>query len=119
MGTELLNAALEGREDDYNAMMGPALQYSLGTFVLQGIYFALMESSAWQATFGKRVLGLRVTDEHGKRLTLARAVGRHCSRLFCYVTLYFGYLMIMLTARGQGLHDKVARTLVVRPRRED
>src|ERR1700688_3252931 len=33
------------------------------------LYFALMESSPWQATLGKKLLGLYVTDIHGQRLT--------------------------------------------------
>jgi uncharacterized RDD family membrane protein YckC len=114
---EMLAAAAEDPEGEYVAMMTVGLQHTFGGFVLQGIYFALMESSAWQATLGKRALGILVTDEHGERLTMARAAGRHAGRILCIASFYLGYLMIMLTARGQGLHDKVAGTLVVRGRR--
>ena len=40
------------------------------------LYFALFESSSWQATWGKRKLGLRVTDTHGERLSVARSLVR-------------------------------------------
>jgi uncharacterized RDD family membrane protein YckC len=40
------------------------------------LYFALLESSTWQATWGKVRLGLRVSDAHGARLTFPRALGR-------------------------------------------
>ncbi|HEX8728146.1 MAG TPA: RDD family protein [Ktedonobacterales bacterium] len=40
------------------------------------LYFALFESSVWQATPGKRRLGLRVVTESGQRLSLTRALGR-------------------------------------------
>jgi uncharacterized RDD family membrane protein YckC len=40
------------------------------------LYFALFESSSWQATPGKRKLGLRVTDTHGERLSVARSLVR-------------------------------------------
>jgi uncharacterized RDD family membrane protein YckC len=40
------------------------------------LYFALFESSAWQATWGKRKVGLRVTNTHGERLSLARSLVR-------------------------------------------
>lgn len=114
---DMLAAIVESRDAEYDAMMDVALKHAIGTFTIQGIYHALLESSAWQATVGKRVLGLCVTDERGARITLTRAAARHVSRLLCQFTLLIGYLMIMLTARGQGLHDKVAGTLVIRGRR--
>jgi uncharacterized RDD family membrane protein YckC len=40
------------------------------------LYFALFESSTWQATWGKRKLGLRVTGTHGERLSLGRSLVR-------------------------------------------
>ncbi len=40
------------------------------------LYFALFECSAWQATWGKRKVGLLVTDTHGKRLSLGRSLLR-------------------------------------------
>ena len=40
------------------------------------LYFALLESSSWQATLCQRKLGLRVVDMHGKRLSFPRALVR-------------------------------------------
>ena len=40
------------------------------------IYFALLESSTWQATLGKRWKRLRVVDKNNDRLTRMRAFGR-------------------------------------------
>lgn len=40
------------------------------------LYFALQESSRWQATFGKRKIALRVTDGLGRRLNIGRALLR-------------------------------------------
>src|SRR5438874_5115287 len=40
------------------------------------LYFALFECSSWQATWGKRKMGLLVTNTHGKRLSLARSLLR-------------------------------------------
>jgi uncharacterized RDD family membrane protein YckC len=101
-------------------MRDAALQFygilQLGVFLIHGIYHALLESSPWQATIGKRAMGIRVTDEAGARISLARAAGRHCARLLCELTLLLGYLMILVSERGQGLHDRVAGTLVVRNR---
>jgi uncharacterized RDD family membrane protein YckC len=40
------------------------------------LYFILFESSAWQATWGKRKKSLQVTRTDGSRLTILRASGR-------------------------------------------
>ncbi len=40
------------------------------------LYFALFECSSWQATWGKRKMGLLVTTTHGKRLSLVRSLLR-------------------------------------------
>ena len=40
------------------------------------LYFALFECSPWQATWGKRKMGLLVTNSCGKRLSLARSLLR-------------------------------------------
>ena len=40
------------------------------------LYFAVSESSRWQATIGKRVLRLQVTDDHGGRPPLPRTLLR-------------------------------------------
>lgn len=37
------------------------------------LYFCLMEASAHQATWGKRKMGLRVTDEKGFRIAVLRS----------------------------------------------
>lgn len=78
------------------------------------IYSAVMESSEWQATVGKRVLGLWVTDEEGRRISFGRATIRHFSKIVSAIILCIGFLMVAFTDRKQGLHDKMASTLVWR-----
>lgn len=85
----------------------------LMAFVGVWLYFALMESSARQATLGKRMLGLRVTDENGQMISLRRATGRYYAKAFSALSLGVGYLMIAFTGRKQALHDKMAHTYVV------
>ncbi|MBI4990439.1 MAG: RDD family protein [Rhodocyclales bacterium] len=78
------------------------------------LYFTLCESSPWQATLGKKVLGLKVTDVNGSRIGFGRANARYWSKLFSIFTLLIGYLMAAFTQRKQALHDMIAGTLVVR-----
>lgn len=78
------------------------------------LYFALMEASPKQASIGKMVVGARVTDLDGHRLSLWRSAGRSAMR---YLTsALFPPLLIVaaFTRRRQALHDLIARSLVVR-----
>lgn len=77
-------------------------------------YYSFFESSHWQATLGKHAFRLRVTDEHGMRLTFVHALGRACGRLLSGLIFGIGYLMIAFTKKKQGLHDMLARTFVIR-----
>jgi uncharacterized RDD family membrane protein YckC len=78
------------------------------------LYWALLESSAWQATLGKKMLGLRVTDLEGRRVSFARASGRYFGKLLSQVILLIGFLMAGFTPKKQALHDMLAGCLVVR-----
>ncbi len=80
------------------------------------LYFALMESSSAQATIGKKVMGIKVTDKFGQPLSFAHATGRHFSAFVTQFTLTIGYMMAGFTARKQALHDMIAGTLVVNKR---
>lgn len=80
----------------------------------QWLYYSLFESSIWQATPGKRALGVFVTDEAGQRISFARATGRYLGKILNHITMNIGYLLIAFTKRKQGLHDIVASTLVIK-----
>jgi uncharacterized RDD family membrane protein YckC len=78
------------------------------------VYFALMESSPWRATLGKKLLGLEVTDLNGNRISFARASGRFFGKLISSMTFLIGFLMAGFTAKKQALHDILASCLVIR-----
>jgi uncharacterized RDD family membrane protein YckC/Tfp pilus assembly major pilin PilA len=78
------------------------------------IYYALFESSKFQATPGKMALRIKVTNLNGERIGFGTASGRFFGKLISSITLGIGYLMPAFTARRQALHDKLAGTLVVR-----
>lgn len=109
-----------------NAAM-PAQQIILATVLAWG-YFALQESSAAQATLGKRALGLRVAGADGTRLNFAKAslrawpifVPNAAWLLGSAVGMLVGLLALVavvtvaFTSRKQGLHDMMAGAVVVR-----
>jgi uncharacterized RDD family membrane protein YckC len=86
-------------------------------FLLPWIYEAVMLSSEKQATFGKIVLRMIVTDGKGGRITFGRATGRHFAKWISAFTLGFGFVMAAFTERKQTLHDMIADTLVINGRR--
>lgn len=79
-------------------------------------YFPVMHSTALQATVGKLLLGVKVTDRDGNRISIGRSLGRFLGMIFVssLLTLGVGYLIAGATERRQALHDMIAGTLVVR-----
>jgi len=84
--------------------------------VITWLYFAICESSVWQATVGKLALGIRVTDMHGQRISFPRALGRYPAKYLSTLIFCIGFLMVAWTRRKQGLHDLIASTLVLNGR---
>lgn len=84
------------------------------TFVIQWLYYAIQESSAAQATLGKKVLGLKVTSVQGERISFLNATGRYFAKILSAIILFIGYLMMLWDDKKQCLHDKLAGTLVVK-----
>ena len=82
-------------------------------FLGSALYFAGMESSRHQATLGKLALGIKVTDNEGRRLAFGHALGRWFSTSLSYLTFYIGFLMAAFTERKRALHDMVSSTQVV------
>jgi uncharacterized RDD family membrane protein YckC len=66
---------------DPNLNLGVSLSLYAIAFVLSWLYFAGLESSAWQATVGKRALRVLVTDGSGRRIGFGRATGRYFAKL--------------------------------------
>lgn len=106
------------------------------------LYFALSESSAQQATPGKRLLGLRVTGTDGKRIGFGRALLRTIVKLIPWevthlslflptpilmdgqggflpglmtadVLIVFYLAVVVMTAGKRSIHDLVASTMVL------
>ena len=83
-------------------------------FIGHWLYEALLTSSAWQGTVGKKLLGLKVTDDFGNRISFARATGRYFSKILSAMICYIGYIMAGFTDRKKALHDMIAGTVVVK-----
>ncbi len=83
--------------------------------VVRWMYFAGMESSARQATFGKAAMSLHVTSLNGQRLTFGHATGRFFAKIVSgLIPFGIGFFMAGFTEKKQALHDMIAGTLVLR-----
>lgn len=90
------------------------LVFGVASLVVTWLYHALMESSEWQATVGKKALGLVVTDMEGRRVTFWRATGRHFGKIVTnMVPAFIGYIMAGFTEKKQALHDMIAGCLIL------
>jgi uncharacterized RDD family membrane protein YckC len=78
------------------------------------MYFGAFEGSAWQASIGKRLLGLRVIEENGQPSSVNTAMWRYLSLA---LTCGLGALPVLWSPDHLGLHDKWSRTRVVRDTR--
>ena len=97
---------------DAETIFGSILQ--LISIVINWLYFALQESGPRQATLGKRLLGIQVTDLYGQRISFGRATGRYFGKIISAIILLIGYIMAAFTEKKQALHDIMAGCLVVK-----
>jgi uncharacterized RDD family membrane protein YckC len=84
------------------------------SMVLPVAYYALMQSSARQATFGKSLLGMKVATAGGDRMSLGRSIARELAKIVSYIPFALGFLLAAFTSRKQALHDMIASTVVTR-----
>jgi uncharacterized RDD family membrane protein YckC len=77
-----------------------------------GFYFVLFWSTAGR-TPGMRVMALRVMDARGEHPSVARSMLRLIGLALCIIPLCAGFLTVLVDDRRRGLHDMLARTVVV------
>jgi len=84
--------------------------------IVNFIYHVVMEASPKQATYGKQILKIKVTNMQGERIDFAKSFGRNLAKILSVLTLFFGYLYSFFNSKQQCLHDVVAGTLVIKDR---
>ena len=97
-----------------NPALGEIIMMVPASLAIGWLYYALLESSKYQATLGKMVLGIKVTNMQGQKISFARATGRHFAKMISGIILGIGFLMIAFTKKKQGLHDIIADCLVIK-----
>ena len=82
-------------------------------FVVGAIYYVTLDASAKQGTWGKQIVGLKVTDLEGRRISVGRAIGRFFARYLSVCTCGIGFLLPLFTQKKQTLHDLICGCLVL------
>ena len=106
-------------EEDWNengvwVLIAVFLLFGAASLVVTWLYHAWMESSDWQATVGKKALGLVVTDMEGHRVSFWRATGRHFAKIVSNMIYPFGHILAGFTEKKQALHDMIAGCVTLR-----
>ncbi len=104
-----LASAIIGEE----GFAGGVILYEIFAIALVWLYYALMESSSYQATVGKMAIGIIVTDLNGGRISFSKACGRYFGKIISGLIVGIGFLMAGFTAKKQALHDIMAGCLVI------
>ena len=102
-----------GNNQDPELMLGLNWGLNVVSLVVTWLYSSLLESSSWQGTVGKKLVGLRVTDLDGRRISFGRATGRHFGKILSGLICLVGFIMAAFTEKHQALHDQLAGTLVL------
>ena len=81
------------------------------SYIVSIAYFAGLHASKWQGTVGKKLLGLKVSDIQGRKISFWRALGRYAAMSFLSGILLIGYIIAAFTEKKQALHDLIAGTV--------
>lgn len=82
-------------------------------FVVLMLYWILADASRAQGSLGKWLIGLKVVDGDGQRLTLVAAAGRNLLKVLSAVIVLVGFMMAGWTRRKQALHDMIVGAYVI------
>ncbi|WP_113654069.1 RDD family protein [Pedobacter namyangjuensis] len=96
--------------------IGTALGLLLLIPVAKTVYSIIAEASEKQATLGKRLLNIKVTDNVGDRITIGLSIARNLSKILSTLPVFIGYLLCFTNKKQQCLHDSLVGTLVVKDR---
>lgn len=83
-------------------------------FYVLFLYWILFEASAWQASLGKRIMGLKVVTQDGGRPTIFQCTARNLLKVLSAIIGFIGFMMAGWTDKKQTLHDKISGLLIVK-----
>ncbi|TBO40276.1 RDD family protein [Pedobacter kyonggii] len=103
---------IEGKDQRIMAFLIPLPSI----FIIKLIYGSIAEASKSQATIGKKLLNIKVTDLEGSQVSFGISLVRNFSKILSVIPVFFGYLYSFLNKKNQCWHDIAANTLVIKDR---
>ena len=92
-----------------------SIMLAILTLIIVGIiYKPVMETSDYQGTFGKYLLGMKIVNQSGQKINLSASFIR--TLVYFLTSIPFVNLLLLMigfTEYKQGLHDIAAKTFVV------
>lgn len=83
--------------------------------VVKFVYHLILETRL-QATVGKRLINIKVTNLNGLKPDFSQILIRNLSKIASTLILFIGYLYCFLNKKHQCIHDVFANTLVIKDR---
>ncbi len=93
-----------------------ALFSSFVLFAFHLLYFPMFHSSTWQATIGKKIMGLKLVGADYQSVSFLRCFGRELAKILSGLILLIGYMMAGWNSKKRALHDMIAKTYVIKSR---
>ena len=83
-------------------------------FAVEWMYFSSQHSSKRRATLGMRVMKLQIVTMDKNQLNLQTASLRYIVSIVSSLMLWLGHFLMLTNDLRQTMHDKVAKTLVIK-----
>jgi uncharacterized RDD family membrane protein YckC len=76
------------------------------------IYYIGLELSPWKGSVGKRIMSMKVLDEHKKNISVDRILIRYVAKILSLVMFGAGYWIPML-GNKRPLPDQLSHTMII------
>lgn len=77
------------------------------------LYWAIWESSDYQASPGKMMMSLRVIGFKGKKVDALQSIGRNAAKFLSIAAVFGGIIAILFHSERKGWHDSLSGTEVI------
>ncbi len=101
-------------QSDQSAL--PALAGGIGAVIgiaIVIVYYVKFNSGPWQATPGKRLVGIHIITESGEPVSGWLAFGRYFAYMLSGLPLFLGFMWVGWNPEKKGFHDMVCGTRVI------
>jgi len=82
-------------------------------WLLYTLYHIAFEMSKWKGTPGKKLQHMHVATVGLSQAMLKQVIVRNCLKVVSILPLFAGVVLMAVDSKHQGLHDRLARTVVI------